>query len=48
VLQADRRPDPRRPDRAVAQFAGPTVAAPGQAAVICADDRVLAGGWLAA
>jgi tRNA-specific 2-thiouridylase len=34
-------------DRATARLAEPTVAAPGQAAVIYAGDRVLAGGWLA-
>jgi len=34
-------------DRAIARLATPTVAAPGQAAVIYAGDRVLAGGWLA-
>jgi tRNA-specific 2-thiouridylase len=33
-------------DRAIAVLAEPTVAAPGQAAVIYAGDRVLAGGWL--
>jgi tRNA-specific 2-thiouridylase len=32
---------------AVAELAEPTVAAPGQAAVIYAGDRVLAGGWIA-
>jgi tRNA-specific 2-thiouridylase len=35
-------------DRATAQLATPTVAAPGQAAVIYDGDRVLAGGWIAA
>jgi tRNA-specific 2-thiouridylase len=34
-------------DRAIVQLAEPTVAAPGQAAVIYAADRVLAGGWVA-
>lgn len=34
-------------DRAIAELAEPTVAAPGQAAVIYDGDRVLAGGWLA-
>ncbi len=34
-------------DRAIAHLAEPTVAAPGQAAVIYDGDRVLAGGWLA-
>jgi len=34
-------------DRAVARLVEPTVAAPGQAAVIYAGDQVLAGGWLA-
>ena len=34
-------------DRAVARLAAPTVAAPGQAAVVYDGDRVLAGGWLA-
>jgi tRNA-uridine 2-sulfurtransferase len=34
-------------DRATAQLAESTVAAPGQAAVIYAGDRVLAGGWIA-
>ena len=34
-------------DRATVLLAQPTVAAPGQAAVIYEDDRVLAGGWLA-
>jgi tRNA-uridine 2-sulfurtransferase len=34
-------------DRAVAQLAEPAVAAPGQAAVLYAGDRVLAGGWIA-
>jgi tRNA-uridine 2-sulfurtransferase len=33
-------------DRAVARLAEPTVAAPGQAAVLYDGDRVLAGGWL--
>lgn len=33
--------------RAVLQLAEPIVAAPGQAAVLYADDRVLAGGWIA-
>lgn len=33
--------------RALAQLAEPTVAAAGQAAVIYAGDRVLAGGWIA-
>jgi tRNA-specific 2-thiouridylase len=33
--------------RAVARLSQPTVAAPGQAAVIYDGDRVLAGGWLA-
>jgi len=33
--------------RATAQLAEPTVAAAGQAAVIYAGDRVLAGGWIA-
>ena len=35
------------PGRAVVQLAEPTVAAPGQAAVIYDGDRVLAGGWIA-
>jgi tRNA-uridine 2-sulfurtransferase len=34
------------PDRATAVLREPTVAAPGQAAVIYDGDRVLAGGWL--
>jgi tRNA-specific 2-thiouridylase len=34
-------------DRATAQLAEPTVAAPGQAAVFYDGDRVLAGGWIA-
>ena len=34
-------------DRAVVSLAEPTVAAPGQAAVIYDGDRVLAGGWVA-
>jgi tRNA-specific 2-thiouridylase len=34
-------------DRAFATLAEPTVAAPGQAAVIYDGDRVLAGGWIA-
>jgi tRNA-specific 2-thiouridylase len=34
--------------RAAVQLAAPTVAAPGQAAVIYDGDRVLAGGWIAA
>ena len=33
-------------DRAHVRLAEPTVAAKGQAAVIYADDRVLAGGWI--
>ncbi len=33
--------------RAVVELAEPTVAAPGQAAVIYDGDRVLAGGWIA-
>lgn len=33
-------------DRAVLRLAEPTVAAPGQAAVLYADDRVLVGGWI--
>ena len=33
-------------DRATAVLAEPTVAAPGQAAVVYDADRVLAGGWL--
>ena len=33
---------------AIVQLAEPTVAAPGQAAVIYDGDRVLAGGWIAA
>jgi tRNA-specific 2-thiouridylase len=33
--------------RATAQLAAPTVAAPGQAAVLYDGDRVLAGGWIA-
>ncbi len=33
-------------DRAVARLAEPTVAAPGQAAVVYDGDHVLAGGWL--
>jgi tRNA-specific 2-thiouridylase len=33
-------------DRATVQLAAPTVAAPGQAAVIYDGDRVLAGGWV--
>jgi tRNA-specific 2-thiouridylase len=33
-------------DRATVQLAQPTVAAPGQAAVLYAGDRVLAGGWI--
>jgi tRNA-specific 2-thiouridylase len=35
------------PARAVVRLADPTVAAPGQAAVIYDGDRVLAGGWVA-
>jgi acyl dehydratase len=35
------------PARAIVRLAEPTVAAPGQAAVIYAGDRVLAGGWVA-
>ena len=34
-------------DRATARLAEPTVAAPGQAAVLYDGDRVLAGGWIA-
>jgi tRNA-specific 2-thiouridylase len=34
-------------DRATAQLAEPTIAAPGQAAVLYDGDRVLAGGWIA-
>jgi tRNA-specific 2-thiouridylase len=34
-------------DRATVRLSAPTVAAPGQAAVIYDGDRVLAGGWLA-
>jgi tRNA-specific 2-thiouridylase len=34
-------------DRALAALAEPTVAAPGQAAVLYDGDRVLAGGWIA-
>ena len=34
-------------DRAIAHLAEPTVAAPGQAAVLYDGDRVLAGGWIA-
>ncbi|HEX2689082.1 MAG TPA: tRNA 2-thiouridine(34) synthase MnmA [Kofleriaceae bacterium] len=34
-------------DRAFVQLAEPTVAAPGQAAVVYDGDRVLAGGWVA-
>jgi tRNA-specific 2-thiouridylase len=34
-------------DRAIVQLSQPTVAAPGQAAVIYDGDRVLAGGWVA-
>ena len=34
-------------ERAIVQLAEPTVAAPGQAAVIYDGDRVLAGGWVA-
>lgn len=34
------------PDRAVLRLAEPTVAAPGQAAVLYDDDRVLVGGWI--
>jgi tRNA-specific 2-thiouridylase len=34
-------------DRAIARLAEPTVAAPGQAAVLYAGNRVLAGGWIA-
>lgn len=34
-------------DRATARLAEPTVAAPGQAAVLYAGNRVLAGGWIA-
>jgi tRNA-specific 2-thiouridylase len=34
-------------DRAIAHLSEPTVAAPGQAAVLYDGDRVLAGGWLA-
>jgi tRNA-specific 2-thiouridylase len=34
-------------DRAIVRLVEPTVAAPGQAAVIYDGDRVLAGGWLA-
>lgn len=37
----------RAADRAIAQLAEPTVAAPGQAAVVYDGDRVLAGGWVA-
>jgi len=33
--------------RAVVELVEPTVAAPGQAAVIYDGDRVLAGGWIA-
>ena len=33
-------------DRATVTLAAPTVAAPGQAAVLYAGDRVLAGGWI--
>ena len=33
-------------DRALAALAEPTVAAPGQAAVLYDGDRVLAGGWV--
>jgi len=32
--------------RAIVELAEPTVAAPGQAAVIYDGDRVLAGGWI--
>jgi tRNA-specific 2-thiouridylase len=35
------------PDQAIVQLSTPTVAAPGQAAVIYDGDRVLAGGWVA-
>lgn len=35
-------------DRAMLRLAEPTIAAPGQAAVLYAEDRVLAGGWIAA
>ena len=35
------------PGRAIARLAEPTVAAPGQAAVLYDGDRVLAGGWVA-
>ncbi len=34
-------------DRAVARLSAPTVAAPGQAAVLYDGERVLAGGWIA-
>lgn len=34
-------------DQAIVQLSEPTVAAPGQAAVVYAGDRVLAGGWIA-
>jgi tRNA-specific 2-thiouridylase len=37
----------RTPAHAIVQLAEPTVAAPGQAAVIYDGDRVLAGGWVA-
>jgi len=40
-------PAGRSAPRAVARLAEPTVAAPGQAAVIYDGDRVLAGGWIA-
>jgi len=49
--QSDRSPPPLDGtgvlERAVVQLAEPTVAAPGQAAVIYDGDRVLAGGWIA-
>jgi tRNA-specific 2-thiouridylase len=35
------------PEQAIVRLAEPTVAAPGQAAVIYDGDRVLAGGWVA-
>jgi tRNA-uridine 2-sulfurtransferase len=45
-IEADPATD-QAADRAIVQLAEPTVAAPGQAAVIYDGDRVLAGGWVA-
>jgi len=52
AIRAEIRVEPGDPvghpaGRAVARLAEPTVAAPGQAAVIYDGDRVLAGGWIA-